>query len=140
MSEFNKDRAALILVEASYFPDSKVAKNWSITQRTIQNYRKRLDSDIELSQLFTLKKEDFEQTWGNRITKSIVSSLDFLDRAGQEADPKDPATIHAVAGALKLIAEIGLAKNVIDARLAAYDRQTGITSNEVIASLPSQTD
>lgn len=57
MSTFSHDRAAIILVEATYFTDSTVAKNWGITQRTIQRYRQRMAEDETLSSLVAVKKK-----------------------------------------------------------------------------------
>lgn len=135
----NYDRVALILVEATYHNDRTVAKNWSISQKTIYNYRKRLANDSGLAELYRLKKSEFERNWGNGVSAAIISALDFIKRASQEADPKNPEAIHAIAGALKLVAEVGLTKEVIDARLAEYHRSKGETNIEVIAALPSRT-
>lgn len=56
------------------------------------------------------------------------AGTDFIMRAAQESDPTNPDAIHAIAGALKILAEIGLTKEIVDARLNGYigeDRPTG---------------
>lgn len=125
------DRVAIILVEAVYYGDIKTAERWGITERTIQNYRNKLDNDPELSGYFVLKKRAFETEWANELPAAIRSALRFIVRAGEEADPKNPEAIHAMAGALKIVAEVGLTKDIIDARIGRYDRPDGEESRQV---------
>ena len=125
MPRLDYEKAAVILVEAAYYGDAKTAERWGITDRTIQNYRGRLDSDPELSSYFALKKAAFENEWANEIPAAIRSALRFIVRAGELADPKNPEAIHAVAGALKIVTEVELTREIINARLGRYDRPDG---------------
>jgi hypothetical protein len=114
------NRVASILVEAAYHGDKETAGRWSITTRTIQRYRERLNEDSELSQTVALKKQQYEADWANEIPGAIRSAVRFLQRASNEANPKDPDTIHAVAGALKILAEVGITKAILDVRLSGF--------------------
>lgn len=127
------DRVAAILVEALYYGDQETAKRWDITTRTIQNYRARLDDDAELSVIFADKKAAFETEWANEVPAALRSAVRFLMRAGEEADPSDPQAIHAVAGALKMLAEVRFTKDILDARLSEFYRQNGIQSGPLVA-------
>ena len=137
MGRLDLDRAATIIVEAAYYGDPDTAERWGISERTIQRYRARLDEDDELSSIVARKKTAFETEWANEIPAALRSALRFLMRAGQEADPKDPEAIHAVAGAFKLMAEIGFTRDVLNARLAEFYRADGEATDEVAAGGPS---
>jgi uncharacterized protein (DUF2267 family) len=116
--KFNHDRAAQVLAEAAIYGDAKAATRASITVRTIQNYRKRLAVDTLLSQLFAEKRAALERKWASSLAPAIRSAVGFLQRAAEEADPRDPEAIHAVAGAFKLLTEVAITKEILDERFA----------------------
>lgn len=115
--KINYERAATILVEAAFSNDKTAAEKYGVTTRTVQRYRDRLETDDELALLVAIKKQRFEDGWADELSGAIRSSIRFLQRAANEADPKDPAVIHAVAGSLKILADVTLTKKVLDARL-----------------------
>lgn len=115
---FNAERAALVLVDAAYLGDKRAAKKWAVTTRTILNYRRRLDSDEKFSSLFELKRQAAEKDWAAEAPLAIRAAVDFLLRAAQNGDEKTPEMVHAIAGAMKLTADMYLTKQVLDARLA----------------------
>lgn len=129
----NIDRAAMVLVEAIFYGDKATADRYGITTRTVENYRKRLKDgkNEKLSEVFYQKKTEFERDWVSEIPAAIRAGTRFLLRSYQEADHTDAAVIHAVAGAMKILTEIGLAKEIIDVRLSEYNRSYGETSNEM---------
>lgn len=135
--QIDYDRVASILVEAAFFGEKPTAKRWGITDRTILNYRNRLNEDSELSDIFIRKKEAFETNWADEIPSAIRSAIRFLQTASQQADPADPESIHAVAGALKILAEVGLTKEIIDVRLSRHYRQDGAEGRS-LDSLPER--
>lgn len=130
------DRVASILIEAAFFGEKQTAQRWGITDRTILNYRKRLDEDSELSDIFILKKTAFESEWASEIPASIRAGIRFLGEAAKKADPTNPEVIHAVAGAVKILAEVGLTKEIIDARLGRHNREDGAQSG-TLATIPT---
>lgn len=121
------DRAAIILVQAAFYGEKQTAKEWGIHPNTITNYRKRLANDQELVEIFNEKKAAFEADWFSEIPGTIKIALNFIKQAAREANHKDPDVIHAVAGAMKIAAEIGLTKEFLDAKLKIYqqDREDG---------------
>lgn len=122
MPKFNKDFASTILAEAAYFGDKETAKKHNIHWRTVNNYRKRLDDDKELVALFTKKRELLEINWAEDLAPAIMAGIAFLKRAAQKADEKDPAAIHAIAGATKILTTISTTKEILNVRFAARDR------------------
>ncbi len=129
----NVDRATSVLVEALYFGDKEAARHYDLSIRTINNYRTRVNTDEDFAQSFKQKKEEFERNWADEIPAAIRAGTRFLLKSFQEADHKDPIVIHAVAGAMKILTEIGLAKEIIDVRLGEYSRQNGEAGSQMVA-------
>ena len=77
------NRIAMILVEASLFGDNRAAQNAGLTRATIINYKKKLSSDPELSQIFTLKKQELEDNWVNEVASTLLAGMDYIKRASQ---------------------------------------------------------
>ncbi len=123
ITKVDHPRVALILVEALFFGERRTAKKWEITTRTIRNYRYLMESNAELSQLFLQRRLEFESNWAKNIPAAIISAIEFLTEAAKESDPKNPFAINAVADALKTLAEVGIMKEIMDARLADYNRE-----------------
>lgn len=130
MAQLNYDRASAILVEAAFFGDVATARRWGVHTRTIENYRQRMDSDTQLVSLFQSKKESFESDWAKDIPMALRSAIRFLQTASQSVEVT-PESIHAVAGAAKILAEIGLTKEIIDARLGRHDRPDRETGEQM---------
>ena len=64
MSKLNRERAARVLVEAeSIGNDQKAAKQLKISDRTIRNYRKLLETDGDLAALFRAYSEEEFRGW-----------------------------------------------------------------------------
>ena len=123
ITKVDHPRVALILVEALFFGEKRTAKHWDITTRTIRNYRYMLESNDELSAIFHAKRSEFESDWAHRIPTAIIAGIDFISEAAKEADPKDPFVIKAIADAIKTLAEVGIMKEIMDARLSSYDSE-----------------
>ena len=123
ITKVDHPRVALILVEALFYGEKRTAKRWDITTRTIRNYRYLMESNAELSRLFLHKRLEFESNWAKNIPAAIISAIEFLTEAAKEADPKDPFAINAVSDALKTLAEVGIMKEIMDARLTSYNRE-----------------
>jgi len=120
----SNDKVATILVEALFFGDARTAKKWGISKRTVDNYRVRLNNNTNgLVTVFKSKKELFEGEWANDIPVTVRIAMDYIRRASNELDIT-PEGVHAIAGALKIIAEVGLTKEMIDVRLQEF-RHTG---------------
>jgi hypothetical protein len=118
---FDRDKAAKILVDASTMGDAAAALKWGIAAETISRYRRKLESDPELSKEIKAKKRLQDQAWADDIPAALTAAIDYLKRASQDADTRDPDAIHAVAGAAKILSEIAITREVIDARLAEQD-------------------
>jgi len=131
MIKVDTARAAEILVESIYRSDKAVAKEWGISTKTIQNYRKRMSDDESLTLAFREKRQSIESQWADQLGGVILETMEFLRRAAREADPTDPEVIHAVTGSLKIIAQIEITRTAINARYAISNGSADSHANQI---------
>jgi transposase-like protein len=127
MPAFNYDLASVVLVEAAFLGDKATSKKFGISTRTLQRWRKRLNEDGRLSSFVAQRKKELDKAWAEEMPIAIKASIDFIRRAAQEAAPNDPDAIHSIAGALKILSEVAMTREVLDARLARQNRQANQT-------------
>lgn len=125
MGGYNRERAARVLVDASFYGDQAAAKRAGLHERTIDNYRRYMAEDAELARLFAEKKRLFEASWASELPAAIRACIAFFVRAAQEGNPRDPEMVHAVAGAFKLVTDAGFAKAILDVKLAEHGQLLG---------------
>lgn len=131
MTQDQRDRAAKMLVEAATLGDKATAKKYGISLRSLQRWRKRLEGDTDLSSAVAAKKARVEEGWADEIPGALRAAIAFLRKAAEKADPADPAAIHSVAGAMKLLSETSATWKVLDARLARQNRPAGSEAGSV---------
>ena len=124
-ANFDYDRASRALAIAALEGDRKAAASEGLSDRTLRNYRKRLETDPTLAELFRSKKELLEREWAHRIAPTLRAALDFIERASHHLNPGDPEAVHAMAGALKLVNEAGVTVRMVDAKLASLYGEVG---------------
>lgn len=115
---FDREKAAAVLVDAAYRGDEEAARLWGIAERSIRRYRARMDEDGELASLVQHKRALVERGWAETLPETIREAADFIRRAARQGNAKDPNMVHAVAGGMKLVAEIHFARQMLDARFA----------------------
>lgn len=119
--KFDRDKAAKIVLDASLMGDRAAADKWGVSERTVRHYRQKLDSDPEFAEVCQEKKAVQDAAWADEIPSAIASCIDFLKRASQSCNVNDPDAVHAIAGALKILGETSMTREVISARLAQQD-------------------
>jgi hypothetical protein len=122
------DQIALILAEATLSTDAQVVKRHGICRRSLSNYRARLSSDPALSRLFSAKKNLLETNWSHDTARALgrmIRKLESLvDNAGKDQ-------IREVAGAIKIVGELELARGMIGS-----GKQPGTTPTDAEAPTP----
>jgi hypothetical protein len=114
------ERRAEILVEVACNPkqQEKIAERHGYSVRALQLWRKDLETDAVFSQIFASKMERAKEGWADEIPSALRAAVNFLRRAAEDCDTKDPSAIHAIAGGMKLLSETAATWKVLDARIA----------------------
>jgi hypothetical protein len=125
--KFKPDLAAAVLITAAYVNDEEACKQYGVSLRSLQNWRRRLHEDAEFADFFTTKSREAGQRWAEQLPVALTKALQFLSAAADAVrlDPlylRNPMVVQAIAGAFKLCADVHLTSKVLDARLANSDR------------------
>lgn len=121
-----EDRAKAIL-ECVTIGDANTCKKYSINPQTLRRWHRELKSgsDNELVASVRNKKALLDKAWATKIPEALSACLDFITRAARSADINDAEVIHAVAGAMKMIAETDGTYKTIDARISGQASGNG---------------
>jgi hypothetical protein len=142
----NKELAATVLIEAIYLGDEKACARYGVAAKSLYNYRKLLASgDPQLAEFYRRKKAAFDAQWAEKLPLALDQSVQFLAAAaaaGIEDNmiKRNPMMISAVAGAMKLLADVLYTGKVIDARLAQTNRETAGLPGQVPAEDDADSD
>lgn len=122
-----EDIKPIILAEAAWLGDQTACEKYGISLRSLQRLRRSVGTDVALLQSLEAKKRLFEKRWLEELDSSIGAAIRTIKTCADAvaADPrasKNPAVIHEIAGAVKLLADVKLANRVIDARLKGLER------------------
>ena len=140
MARLDYDRASTVLVEAAYFGDKQAAERNGISVKTVERYRKRLETDVKLSEFVQLKKAQFEASWAEDVSLALKKGVDFFNRVFDKASVMNAQTIHAAAGAFKILFEAKLTKDVLDARLSRYIGEESEENRQMAAIIRGRAD
>jgi hypothetical protein len=105
------ERVAEILVDAYAIGDGPAARKWMTSKRTIQRYRARVKTDADLAALVLQKRGETEEELSVLRVQFLRRALVVLERKIK----KRSATVHEVAGAVKIVGELHQVAEVLDA-------------------------
>lgn len=125
MPAFNYERASAAIVDAAYMGDKEAAQKHGVTTRTIRRWRDRLDTDVYLSSSVREKKILTDQEWAGELPSAIRAGIRFVRESAKESKLGNPEATKVVADALKILVEVALTREILDARLAGQNRPTG---------------
>lgn len=132
LSRGKKERIAEILVDAYLTrKDSETAKKHGISVKSLYNYRKRLDEDAELAELFREKKAIASEGWADEVPGAMRASVTFLREAAERGERSDPEMVHAIAGSMKLLSEVASTWKFLELKLLK-------TSNPQVIEAPQE--
>lgn len=136
---FNQEFAVTVLLEAIFATDQKACEKFGITDRTLRNYKKRLQTDEEFSAFFRNRKKVFDSQWAEDLNPALRSSIRTIESIAKkiEADSvvwKNPRTLEALARATEVVGEIALTVRVFDAQLGAENSTAERLSGEKSAA------
>ena len=131
------DRATAVLLEAAYTTDADAAKKYGVSLRSVQGWRRRLAEDDKFAAFFATKKAEFDRAWADELPVALKKGIRLIaecaDSFGKDEQifKRNPELIHALAGAVKVCADVYYTGKVIDARIAPPDRQpAGLLGSE----------
>ncbi|MEO0491239.1 MAG: hypothetical protein AAFZ49_17060 [Cyanobacteria bacterium J06659_2] len=104
----------MAIAEADIFGDHKVLEKYGINQSTLWRWRDRANSDSKLHESALLKKRMLLVDWQQDATKCLKIGLAKLSELIPNATLKDATTIHAVAGAMKIVGELKIANDALN--------------------------
>lgn len=124
MTPERRERWATLLVEAVTLGDKAACERAGVSAKTLQRARAAVLNDAELSRVVREKKTLSDAQWADELPGAIRQTIAWIQRA---ADPgavlPDADTIHAMAGALKILTDVGTAHRVLEVRLRKMEEQ-----------------
>src|SRR5687768_13424263 len=111
-ASLDRELAAAALLDAAYTTDEKTCAKYGISLRSLQRWRQQLaNGDPELAGSVATKKAAFDAAWADDLPAALKKGMLCISECMDtlRSDPnslKNPAMIHAVAGAMSICAEI----------------------------------
>lgn len=124
-TKFNRERAALILVDAITLGDRTAADRHQVSEKSIQRYRARLLTDPSLSAIVQEKGREAEHGWHFARARFLRKTLQKLEELVDKATADN---FEHVISALKAAGELDLATEALGVGLSA--RQQGQSAQE----------
>lgn len=107
-------KAARALVDAALQGDAQACASHGIALRTLQNYRKLLETDDELALFYAeLSRTVTTQSWADELNLTLTGAIRKQGAMirGLKDDTAD--NIVAVTGAIKALSEIAITRDVL---------------------------
>lgn len=111
--KFPYEKASIVIAEAEIFGDKNTLARWGINQSTLWRWRDRRLSDPKLHENALLKTRMLLVDWQTDATRTLKTGLLRLNELIPQATANDAATIHAIAGACKIIGELKIASDAL---------------------------
>lgn len=112
MPAFDRDRAARILVDAIALGDKAAADKWQVSEKTIQRYRERMQSDPDLSafvqSILAAEAREWRKVRLNFLRTSIAKLTTLVEAASE------PKHIRDVSEAIRVVGELQLASDALN--------------------------
>jgi hypothetical protein len=134
MRVFDPEKAARALLDAALMGDGKAAKKHGVDRVTLFRWRERMASDPILQHKVSERKAMIDQKWGEELDGAIANAVDFLNRATETASPAEPEAIAAITNSLKVLADIRLTVDVVNARNSAKAGSAGAATRPLAAA------
>jgi hypothetical protein len=136
---FKPEVAAAVLVTAAYTTDDIACKQFGVSLRSLQNWRKRIHEDKEFAETFATKAKVASEKWAEKLPPVLTKALGVIEQFLEDvaANPslrRNPAMIQTIVGAFRLLADVNLTSQVLNARLINSDRP----QDELPQQVPSE--
>lgn len=106
-----------VLVDATERGQTAAAREHGVSRESVRRWSNDLAAgEPQLVAAVADAKAMRDSALGGRIERALSAGLDFVARAAEQADPADPKMVAAVCEALRVVGELQLARDMIDAR------------------------
>lgn len=106
------DAMARVVTDASILGVESAAKKHRCCERTVERYKAAARNDPHMSALVAAKKKSIDDDWRNEAVSFLRSATGVLQRLCEDATQEQ---IREVAGAIKIVGELTVAKDVLGA-------------------------
>jgi hypothetical protein len=108
-------KAARALVDAALQGDAPACTTQGTALRTLQNYRKLLETDEELAQFYAeLSRSVTTQNWANELNLILTVAIRKQGEMIRGLETNTAENISAVTGAIKALPEIAITRDVLE--------------------------
>jgi len=115
-NRLDRYRAALILAEAAFSEDKKVAETFNCHPRTISNYRKLLETDKDLQGEYRLALYNKSKEWTKQIPETMKMAIAYVqDRL--QLTTENHTSLDSVINAMQVLSEIEIMNEAVKAKL-----------------------
>jgi hypothetical protein len=114
----SQEKMVEILADATIMTDAQAAEKHGVSVRTVRLYRSRIGTDTPLAAQLQYKINEQDRSWSAEIPRALKASINFLLKAAQDGDHRDPKTIAEVTIAMRTLSEIAMVRDVLKERLA----------------------
>lgn len=129
-SDERREFAARLLFESAFATDAEVARKYGITERTINNYRRRLGEDMLLAGLVAAKRREFEKAWSGTLPVTPAGAADALNEIARQMRAGGSVTPEAVEGIAATLRAVARLLPAAGPRASQGDRRTGPALNK----------
>lgn len=122
-ASYTPERGALVLADAFVMGDKAAAQKWSITDKTVRNYRAKLGTDNELNALYAQAKARLVADWSEDaqafMSMSMKKLVDLVSLA------ENPDQIGEIAKAAQIVGELLVMREAIREPESDSESQAG---------------
>ena len=130
---FNYEKAAAVLITAIFEGDKAAADKFDISTRTVERYRKLVNTDEYLSELVAKRTTKLADNHDEMVIRANAAVIGLLERTCASTDKATSDLLHAAFGAYKVINENKLFRELVNARTKQV-REDGALHRQVDAT------
>ena len=117
---FNRERAALVLLDAFATGDEAASLKWKTSTSSIQRYRRLLTEDPKFVKIVSLRMRELEQSWAVARMQCLRSIIKRIENLASTSDD-----IYRLSGAVKILGELQVVAGVLSAGSESADQGSG---------------
>lgn len=85
-----------------------------MSAKTLQRARANPKDFVQLSDIVADKKDALLDKWTDSVPSALADCVAFVRKATKHLMPEDPESLHAISGAIKILSEAQMNREVLD--------------------------